>query len=158
MAISVVTPGTTGLPVNNPLGSPQSGVNANGGVSVVEATGLSSDLLTTASTLFNAYNSDIEILNAFMQTDATGLAGGTHIKMLTTNTVGILDFWEETVANLGANATIDLYTASVVKQRTVVQQGKSITILSTVAACTGSGVWKVYIEYRPLGASGSLGA
>lgn len=158
MAIAVVTPGSGGVVVNAPLGSgAESGVNASGGVGIVKVTGLSSDILTaSAKNLVTAYNGDIEILQMIVKTDATGLAGGTNFQLLTDNALGQANILVETVANLGANKTVDLNTASVTKQRTVIEQGKHIQVQNTVGNGTGAGVWTVYIEYRPLVPSATL--
>lgn len=157
MAIATQTPGSGGLPINAPLGSGfESGVGAAGGVSVVKITGLSSDITVAAKNLLTAYNGDIEIINAIVETDATGLAGGTNFQLGTDDPVGLAVFLAETVANLGANKTVDLFSASVTKQRTIIHQGKHLQVSSTVAACTGAGGWQLYVEYRPLVSAGQL--
>lgn len=157
MAIQVVTPGSGGQPVNQPQpNNNESGVNANGGVGVIKLSGLSSDVVVAATALCTAYGSDIEIINMILKTDATGFAGGTNVQVLTNDALGLANILVEAVSNLGGNKTVDLNSASVTKQRTVIEQNKQIQINSTVAPCTGAGVWNLYIEYRPLGSAGVL--
>jgi hypothetical protein len=146
MAITKPLPGS----INAPLGALQeSGVNAYGGVNILKISGLSSDIGTTATNVATVTGGDVEIDNIIFETDATGLAGGTDLEFLTDDTIGLAVFWSEAVSGLGANATIDINTASVTKQRTVIHNGKHLQIASTVAACTGAGVWNAYVIYRP---------
>jgi hypothetical protein len=149
VAITKPIPGSSpNIPMSSDL---QSGVNANGGVGVVQAKGLSSDILAASdATVFTAKGGDIEILNAIFKTDSTGLAGGTNLEINTDNVRGRPEILSETVANLGANKTVDLFSASLVKQRTVIEEGKSIKIGCSGSNCTGTGVWELDIEYRPL--------
>ena len=158
MAIVVVTPGSSGAVINAPLGQGnQSGVNAFGGLEVYKITGISSDIKqATFVTPLTAYNGDVMIEQVIMKTDGTGLAGGTNFQVTTDNAQGLVGILSETVANLGANKTVDMFTASVVKQRTVIEQGKKIRISSTNADCTGAGAWTLYIVARPLTAAATL--
>jgi len=157
MAIAVSTPGSGGVPYNAPLGAGyESGVNAAGGVSVVKVTGLSSDVITTATNLLTAYNGDIEILNIILETGSTGFATSTNIQVLTDNAYGGANILVETRANLSANVTVDLNTASVTKQRTVIEQNKHLQINCTGSNSTGAGTWRLYVEYRPLVPGASL--
>jgi hypothetical protein len=146
MAITKPVPGS----INAPLGSQQeSGVNAFGGENILKISGLSSDIVLAATNIGTVTGGDIEIEQMLLDTDGTGLAGGTNVQILTDDTNGQANIMVETVANLGANKSIDLFTASVTKQRRVIRQGKHLQINSTVAACTGTGVWTLYVHYRP---------
>ncbi len=145
MAITKPVPGS----INAPLGSQQeSGVNAFAGENILKISGLSSDIVVAATSIATVTGGDIEIEQMLFDTDATGLAGGTNLQILTDDT-GQANMMVETVANLGANKSIDLFTASVTKQRRVIRSGKHLQINSTVAACTGAGVWTLYVHYRP---------
>lgn len=152
MSIQTQTPGSAGLPVNAPLGGLESGVNANGGVQVLKITGLSSDVPASTGpvNICTAYNGDIEILNILVQTDSIGLAGSGNFRIGANSPYGGAYSFIETVANLGASAARDLYTASVTKQRLVVQQGSNLQVSASSTALTGPGKWVAYIEYRPL--------
>jgi hypothetical protein len=147
MSITKPVPGS----INAPLGSQQeSGVNAFGGVNIAEATGLSSDVTTTATNLFTVTGGDVSIENILLSTDSTGFAGATAIAFLTDDPVGLETFFEDAVSNLGANASVDFFTAgTVVTQRRIIHQGYHLQIKATGANATGSGVWGAYIQYRP---------
>jgi hypothetical protein len=146
MAITKPVPGS----INAPIGSQQeSGVNAFGGVNLIKFAGLSSDIVTAATNLGLVTGGDIEVMQMYFDTDATGLAGGTNVQILTDDAQGQANILVETVANLGGNKTVDINSASVTKQRRIIRQGKHLQINSTVAACTGAGVWNLYVLYRP---------
>lgn len=90
------------------------------------------------------------------ETDGTGLAGGTNFQLLTNNANGLTGtgapLAAETVANLGANKTVDLTAASVTALRKgfVLESGKLLQANSTVAACTGAGKIFLNLTYRVL--------
>jgi len=147
MAITKPVPGS----INAPLGNQQeSGVNANAGENVLKIAGLSSDIGTVAVSIATVTGGDVEIEQMILETDVTGLAGGTNVQILTDDAIGQANMLVETVANLGANKTVDMFSASVTKQRKIIRQGKHLQINSTVAACTGAGVWNLYVHYRPI--------
>lgn len=143
--------------INSPLGQTTGGVNAtDGGVTIVETSVVSSAITTTAANLVTAYNGQVEITNIILKTDSTGLATGTNLQILTDNVAGQANILVETVSNLGANKTVDLNSASVTKQRTVIEQNKHVQINCTGSNCTGAGVVFIYIEYRALQNNGAL--
>jgi hypothetical protein len=159
--IVTVTPGSSGNPVNQPLGvGNETGVNAFGGVGILKKTGLSSDIpvSTAPVNIATAYNSDIEIEDIIFETDATGLAGGTTLEFRQTGGIGLLIPVSMAVASLGANTTHNFggSTPWTVFGKFVLRQGQTLQIDSTVAACTGAGVWNLWIVYRPMTAAGSL--
>ena len=161
MAIATATPGSTGNPVNAPLGvGNETGVNAYGGVGILKKTGLSSDIpiSTAPATLATAYNGDIWIEDIIFSTDATGLASGTNMEILQSNANGLAAPVSEAVSSLGANTTHDFTgsTPFTTCGQFVVPQGSTLQIGSTSAACTGAGKWFMWIKYRPLVASASL--
>ena len=99
---------------------------------------------------------DVFIENIVIMTDSTGLATGTDFEVLTDDATGLKTILSTAVSGLGANATIDMYTASVTKQRTIVHKGNHIQIANTVGAGTGSGKWYMYIWYLPVSLRGVL--
>lgn len=153
MAIKSLSPND----YNRPLGTDNEVYN-QGGWNWVKMSGLSSDIpVSSAPTaLFWASGGDIYIDNVIIETNATGLATGTNFELIASETVGLAVFFSETVANLGANATVNMFTASVAKQRTVIQQGTYISIANTVAAGTGAGVWTLTIIYRQCGVESAV--
>jgi hypothetical protein len=90
------------------------------------------------------------IENVIVASDSTGLAGGTNFVLAGTSTKGSGTFFAETVANLGASATVDLAGASVTSVQQPLEDGKNITFNNTVAVGTGTGTVDVYITYRTL--------
>src|SRR5258708_6850809 len=145
MAIVTATPGSSGNPVNQPLGvGNETGVNAYGGVGILKKTGLSSDIpvSTAPVNIATAFNSDIEIEDIIFETDATGLAGGTTFEIRASGTFGLAVVVSMAVSSLGANVTKSFFASTpwTVWNRFVLRQGSTLQIDSTVAACTGAGV------------------
>ncbi len=101
---------------------------------------------------------DLELLDVIASTDTTGLAGGTNFELSVNNAFGLAVPFAEAVANLGASKTVNLDTASVTKQRIVLESGKVITAKSTVADCTGAGQVKLYLRFRRLAAAATVAA
>ena len=100
----------------------------------------------------------LELLNVILQTNGTGLAVGTNFTLESNNANGAAVFMAETVANLGASKTVDLSTASVTKQKFILESGKKIIAKSTVADCTGAGTIDVYFVFRRNAAGASIAA
>lgn len=137
---------------NNPLGlGSESGVYLSGGLGVAAATGLSSDIpiSTSPTAIFTANGGDIYLDNVIIEVGATGLAGGTTFELIAGGTIGLPVFFSEAVSSLSANTTFDFLTATV-KQKTIIRNGQTISLGSTVAKCTGSAVWILTIIYRPV--------
>lgn len=103
---------------------------------------------------------EIAIEYAIVKTNATGLAGGTNFQITTNNTNGQANMFVETVANLGANKTVDSFTTSVAagKVGAVLELGKKLTLKSTVADCTGAGTIDIYLRCKRLTAGADLSA
>lgn len=161
MSIATATPGSSGNPVNQPLGvGNETGVNAYGGVGILKKTGLSSDIpISTAPVnIATAFNSDIEIDDIIFETDATGLAGGTTFEIRKSDAMGLKVAVSMAVSSLGANTTHNFggSTPWTVYGKFILPQGATLQIDATVAACTGAGAWVMYIVYRPMTAAGSL--
>lgn len=153
MAITKPLPGS----VNAPLGTgAQSGVNVSGGVAMIKVQGLSSDIVVAPANVLTVSGGDVFIENIVVETDATGLAGGTNVQFSSDDPIGASNLLAETVANLGANKTVDINTASVAKQRATIRNGFHLRINSTAAPCTGVGVWNAVIQYRPEVPSASM--
>lgn len=99
---------------------------------------------------------NIAVENIILQTGATGLAAGTNFQVTVNNTSGLAVVMAEAVSNLGANKTVDLTTASVTKQKFVIESGKKITLKSTVADCTGAGTIDIFVQCRRLSAGADI--
>ncbi len=98
-----------------------------------------------------ATGGDIIIDDIIIQTDGTGLAAGTNFTLeKDAGATGVLTFFGETVANLGANKTEALGLGSVVSSAggMVLDSGRKIVAKCTVADCTGAGVLTVWIKAR----------
>lgn len=146
--------GITALASDAMIYSPGSD-NGIGSSVLLKKTIVSSTITTSAQDLSTTSLGEFLVDNVVLKTNATGLAGATNFRVLSNNAVGALPILEEAVANLGASATIDIFTASVVKQRTVLESGKKIQYLGTAAAGTGAGTITVYVHLirRSAGAS-----
>lgn len=101
----------------------------------------------TDLTIATATGGDMALDNIQLATDSTGLAGGTNFQLVSNNTKGLTTspFMAETVANLGANKSIDMNDASVAKKRIKIESTKAIKANSTVGACTGAGTIDINI-------------
>ena len=90
----------------------------------------------------NAVGGPIYIDNIIIETDATGLAGGTNFQILRSGSIGLSAFMVHAVSSLGANASIDLNSATT-KQRIVLFPGEQLQVNCTSSNCTGPG--KIYV-------------
>ena len=110
--------------------------------------------------MLTATGGAIQIEGVTLQTDSTGLAGGTNFQLISNNTKGLTGtaapWMAETVANLSANKTIDLVGASATKIRQVIESGKILQANSTVGNCTGAGTIDIYVTGRRLSAGAVL--
>jgi hypothetical protein len=133
--------------------------NALGDVFYVKKT-LTSSAVVQAGVDITGVSSggDLWIDDIVLQTDATGLASGTNFTVGTNNTKGGAVNLSTAVSGLGANATIELSTASVTKLRGVVESGKKLIAKSTAADCTGGGTIDVYIKFRRMAAGATIAA
>lgn len=156
MAITVGQGGSINAPLGN-ISEQGVGLNAAAGRAIILVTGLSSDIpISSAPANILLCYEDIYIENVTMLTDATGLATGTNFQLLTDDAAGLANIFVTTVASLGTSKTIDGATvASGSYQKTVIHKSKHLQISSTGAACTGTGVWYLYIQYLPLSFRGN---
>lgn len=94
---------------------------------------------TTAQDLTNPATGNLYVDNIVLSTDSTGLAGCTSFNVLVSgNTYGTTVVASNTVANLGANATIDLNSATT-KQRIVLENGAKLQYKGVGGTCSGAG-------------------
>jgi len=124
----------------------------------------SSAITTSAQTLTPTITGgELVVMQVILQTDATGLAGGTNFELSVTNAVaqkGInTAFVAETVANLGANITRSMvpyqagtnkYQFSVTGVPIVMNRGSYITYQNTAANGTGAGTMDIYLRFERL--------
>lgn len=120
---------------------------------------VSSTITTTGVALTVAsIGGDISIDDVILKTDAsTGLAGGTNFQITSNNSKGLLIFFSTAVSTLGAAATVNMSTAGVTANgRTVLEQGKIISLSCTSTNCTGPGTVDVYIKCTRLTAGADV--
>lgn len=101
---------------------------------------------------------ELAVEDVIVKTDGTGLATGTNFELKTDNARGQLNFFVETVANLGASVTVNLDAASVTGERTILESGKKFQVQSTVLDCTGGGEIDIYIKLRRIDAGATVAA
>lgn len=104
----------------------------------------SSTITTSPATAFTEGsvlpNSSLVCSDIILETDGTGLAGGTNFTITTNNVNGRTTLCSETVANLGANKTVKCSAASVTGLIPfTLETGKNLQIQCTGANCTGTG-------------------
>ena len=120
----------------------------------------SSSITTSAQNLSPAAaGGELAITQVILQTDATGLAGGTNFELQTSNAKGVAVFVAETVAHLGANATYSMfpyqggtnkYQFSVTGVPAVLTRGQTIQYLNTGGVGTVAGTVDVYVRFERL--------
>lgn len=110
----------------------------------------SSAITTSAATIFSTIGDAVMLEAVTLATDSTGLAGGTNFVLSTDSAYGnAAALFTETVANLGANKTIN--TGSVASNvPAYLPAGTNIKVNNTVGAGTGAGVIKVILRLRKL--------
>jgi hypothetical protein len=121
---------------------------------------VSSTILTTGVAISAAsIGGEIAIEDVIMKTNSVGLAGGTNLQLKSNNANGVLIFFDTTVASLGANATVNMASATALANgRTVLEVGKVLTLQSTVGNNTGAGTVDVYIKCKRLAPGADLTA
>lgn len=112
---------------------------------ILKKTIVSSTIKTTVQDLTSVAYGDFYVKNIIVKSDSTGLAGGTNFTIKSDNAKGLANILVEAVANLGANKTVDMSSASVTKQPTVLESGKKLQFLNTAAVGTGAGTVDVYM-------------
>jgi len=117
----------------------------------------SSDITTSLTNKLLVIGTGVVVEDVIVETDATGLAGATLFQVKKTDTTGAAIIFSQAVANLGANATYDLSTATI-KNRSVVVGGKYIGVLGTASAGTGAGVARVTVKFRRMDATSTIQA
>lgn len=148
--------GQGSVPIPTPPNNPQTFTGA-GSVFVINKTFTSSAITTAAVDMTSvSAGGDLVIENAVFKTGSTGLATGTNFQLISNNADGAPIIMAETVANLGANKTVDLFSASIAKQRTVLESGKKFQIQMTGSNGTGSGTVDVYITLRRVAAGATV--
>lgn len=123
------------------------------GTIIIKKTLTSSAISTVVQALSSSAFGDLYVENVIVKTDATGLAGGTDLAILSTNVKGLAVIFEETIANLGASKTVDITTASVTKQKTVLESGQILQYKNTATGAgmvggTGAGTADVFVVLR----------
>jgi hypothetical protein len=137
-----------------------SALGAIGTVFTIKKTMVSSAVLESAPVAITSASSggELQIENVVVKTDGTGLATGTNFEVKTNNARGELNFFVETVANLGASKTVDMAGASVTGENTVLESGKILQVHATGADCTGAGEIDIYVTFRRLSAGATVAA
>ncbi len=133
---------------------------ASGQAFIVEKVLTSSGIVTTGIDVTGtASGGDVYIEDIIMETDGTGLANGTNFTLEKDAGSGVLTFFGEAVANLGANKTEVLSTGSVTPSNgTVLESGQKIVAKCTVLDCTGAGTITLYIKARRVAAGATVAA
>lgn len=112
--------------------------------------------------LTGAASGDLMLEEIIMQTDSTGLAGGTTIQVISDNTDGLtgntVPIWDEAVGNLGSNATINNTSADVNLLPMMLESGKKLYINNDTADGTGGGTVEVIMLFRRASAGATIAA
>ena len=135
----------------------QSLYSDNLGIGTVTIDIVSSTITTSFVNKFLVIGDGIVVEDVIVETDATGLAGATLFQVKKSDTTGAAIIFSQAVANLGANATYDLSTATI-KNRSTCTNGTYIGVLGTASAGTGAGVVRVTVKFRRMSAISTLQA
>jgi len=124
----------------------------------IKKTMISSNILESAAVDITSVSSggELAVEEVVVKTDSTGLAAATNLEIKSDNANGELNFFVETIANLGASKTVDLDNASVTGERTVIESGKKLQVHATVTDCTGDGTIDIYIKFSRLAAGATI--
>jgi len=136
-------------------------VGASGQPFIVKKALVSSTVLTTGVDVTGAAGvGDIFIDDIVMQTNGTGLATGTNFTLEKDAGTGLLTFFSEAVASLGANKTEDLQSGSVIATTgpIVLETGQKIVARCTNAHCDGAGTITLWIKARRAADGATLAA
>lgn len=127
---------------------------------IVEKVVTSSDIGSTtalAVDLTQRATGDFLIENIIVETDSTGLATGTNFAIsISGDEYGLATIWSSAVSGLGANKTVDINTASVAKQRAILEDGSKLIGICTTASCEGAGKAKVTVILKKLDSYSSI--
>lgn len=129
----------------------------NLGIGTISIDITSSTLTTSFVSKFSVIGEGIVIEDVIVETNSTGLAGATLFQVHKNDTQGNPIIFSQAVANLGANATYDLSTATI-KNRSTVAGGFNIGVLGTASAGTGAGVARVTLKFRRLSPNSTIQA
>jgi hypothetical protein len=131
----------------------------NGTDLMIEKTLVSSAIPQAGVDITGVATGPLEILGITLNTDATGLAGGTNLQIVSDNDNGQEIIFEETIASLGGNQTENLGSGGVVSRYGIVlETGKKIIAQSTVADCTGAGEVDITIRFKRVTDGASVAA
>lgn len=119
----------------------------NLGIGTITFDVTSSALTTSFVNKLLVIGAGIVVEDVIVETDATGLAGATLFQVKKSGATGNPIIFSQAVANLGANATYDLSTATI-KNRSTVLGGTYIGVLGTASSGTGAGVVSVTVKFR----------
>ena len=129
----------------------------NNDVNYIKKTVVSSDILTTAVDLTEpSVGQGLIIEDIIVSTDSTWLAWGTNVQITSDNARWSGIIFQETVANLWANKTVDLDWASITGVRQSLEVGKKLQIKCTGVACTWSWEIDIYIKIAKLDRTSSV--
>lgn len=126
---------------------------------VVKKALTSSAIVTGGVDVTGTASGDVMIEDIIFETDGTGLATGTNFTLEKDGGSGVLTFFGEAVANLGANKTEVLSTGSVTASNgTVLESGQKLVAKCTSSSCTGSGVITLYLKCKRIASGADVAA
>ncbi len=140
---------------------------------IIQKTITSSASTVAAIDITGTSQGSFYIEDIIVETDATGLAGGTNFLIGTNNTVGLgsamttgLANFETAISGLGANKTRSIknvgasastdYSPSVVGVTGTLTAGKKFQYANTAAAGTGAGTAKITLVLRRITAGAAI--
>jgi hypothetical protein len=136
-----------------------------GSAFIIQSTVTSADIpnnTQTGAAITGACSGSVMVEEIVLETDGTGLAGPTNIRLSTDNANGLTGkanpLLSQAVSGLGANKTIQSATATLHKLPFLLESGKKLYVDGDDAAGTGAGTCRVSIRCRRVGDGDSLAA
>ncbi len=131
---------------------------AAGTTLIVQKTVAANAFATAGADLTGVANGALYIENIVVACDSGTVTTATNLEITTNNVYGPALLYSEAIANLTASQASDLFTASVAKQRTVIENGKKLAIASTGANAAGTGHLTITVVLRRLVDGASIAA
>ncbi len=129
---------------------------AAGTTLMIQKTVSASAFITAGANLTTTAIGPLYVENILVACDSGTITTATNLEVLTNNVYGPAILYSEAIANLTANQASDLFTASVAKQRTVIENGKLLTFASTGATAGGTGHITITVVFRRMADGASI--
>ena len=116
---------------------------ASGTKVVIQKTVNANAFLTAGAALTGAAVGRFYVENVLLECDSGSVTTATNLQVTASNVYGASLILSEAIANVTASKTVDINSASVAKQRTILESGKALSFSSTGSNAGGTGVVRI---------------